>query len=81
MKKIIATPLAPKAVGPYSQAVELNGTLYVSGQLPADPETGALAEGICHRQHRQLRSTGQQRHGCGKDDCYLFHMELVFPVN
>ena len=34
MKKIIASPLAPKAVGPYSQAVENDGTLYVSGQLP-----------------------------------------------
>ena len=58
MKKIIATPLAPKAVGPYSQAVELNGTLYVSGQLPADPETGALAEGIEAQTRRSLDNIG-----------------------
>ncbi|MBO4570616.1 MAG: RidA family protein [Bacteroidales bacterium] len=58
MKKIIATPLAPKAVGPYSQAVELNGTLYISGQLPADPETGALAEGIEAQTRRSLDNIG-----------------------
>lgn len=46
MKKIIASPLAPKAVGPYSQAVENNGTIYVSGQLPIDGTTGQMAEGI-----------------------------------
>ena len=46
MKKIIASPLAPKAVGPYSQAVECGGTLYVSGQLPIDASTGKMAEGI-----------------------------------
>ena len=39
-KEIIATPNAPKAVGPYSQAVKANGFLYVSGQLPIVPETG-----------------------------------------
>lgn len=46
MKKIIASPLAPKAVGPYSQAIENNGTIYVSGQLPIDGATGKMAEGI-----------------------------------
>ena len=46
MKKIINTSSAPKAVGPYSQAVEANGTLYISGQLPVDPLTGAMPEGI-----------------------------------
>lgn len=46
MTKIIASPLAPKAVGPYSQAVENNGTIYVSGQLPIDGTTGQMAEGI-----------------------------------
>ena len=46
MKKIIASPLAPKAVGPYSQAVEAGGTLYVSGQLPIDGATGTMPEGI-----------------------------------
>ena len=46
MKKIIASPHAPKAVGPYSQAVEAGGTLYVSGQLPIDGATQKRAEGI-----------------------------------
>jgi 2-iminobutanoate/2-iminopropanoate deaminase len=40
MKRIINTDKAPAAVGPYSQAVEVNNTLYVSGQIPIDPETG-----------------------------------------
>lgn len=46
MKKIIASPLAPKAVGPYSQAVEAGATIYVSGQLPIDVRSGKMAEGI-----------------------------------
>ena len=54
MKKIIASPLAPKAVGPYSQAVESNGTLYVSGQLPSNAETGAMAEGIEEQTRQSL---------------------------
>jgi len=45
MKRIIETKNAPAAVGPYSQAVEANGTLYISGQLPIDPKTGKLVEG------------------------------------
>ena len=46
MKKIISSEHAPKAVGPYSQAVEVNGTLYISGQLPINPETGKMPETI-----------------------------------
>lgn len=46
MKRIIVTEKAPAAIGPYSQAVELNGTLFVSGQLPVNPETGEMPEGI-----------------------------------
>ncbi len=45
MKKIIATELAPKAIGPYSQAVIYNGLAYLSGQIPLDPATGQLVEG------------------------------------
>ena len=58
MKRIIATPDAPKAVGPYSQAVELNGTLYLSGQLPVDPATGRMAEGIEAQTRQALRNIG-----------------------
>ena len=39
-KRIINTPKAPAALGPYSQAIEVNGTLYISGQIPFVPETG-----------------------------------------
>ncbi len=46
MKKIITSPLAPKAVGPYSQAVETNGTLYISGQLPVNGADNSVPEGI-----------------------------------
>lgn len=45
MKKIIATPNAPAAIGPYSQAVEANGMLFVSGQIPLDPTSGKMIEG------------------------------------
>lgn len=46
MKKIISSPLAPAAVGPYAQAVLAGDTLYISGQLPLIAATGKLAEGI-----------------------------------
>lgn len=44
MKKIIYTSKAPAAVGPYSQAVEANGMLFISGQIPINPETGKVVE-------------------------------------
>lgn len=53
-KKVIASPLAPKAVGPYSQAVEANGTLYVSGQLPIDAQTGEFPAGGVKEQLLQI---------------------------
>lgn len=46
MKRTIASPAAPAAIGPYSQTVELNGTLFVSGQLPVNPATGEMPDGI-----------------------------------
>ena len=45
MKKQINTAAAPAAIGPYSQAIEANGIVFVSGQLPIGPATGAFAEG------------------------------------
>jgi 2-iminobutanoate/2-iminopropanoate deaminase len=44
MKKIISTENAPQAIGPYSQAVAANGFVFVSGQIPIDPKTGAMVE-------------------------------------
>ena len=46
MKKTIVTDKAPAAIGPYSQAIEVNGFLYASGQIPIIPETGEIAVGI-----------------------------------
>jgi len=51
--KAINTTHAPAAIGPYSQAVEANGFVYVSGQLPIDPSTGAFAEGGIQAEARQ----------------------------
>lgn len=51
--KAIHTSNAPKAVGPYSQAIEHNGTLYVSGQIPFDPKTGKCAGDNIKTQTRQ----------------------------
>lgn len=58
MKKVIATPNAPKAVGPYSQAIEVNGTLYVSGQIPVNPENGKVAENIADQTRQSLKNIG-----------------------
>lgn len=45
MKEALSTNKAPAAIGPYSQGIKSNGTVYVSGQLPIDPATGEFAEG------------------------------------
>lgn len=70
MKKIIASPHAPKAVGPYSQAVETAGTLYVSGQLPIDGQTGRMAEGIEAQTRQSLTNLGHilREAGCGYEN-------------
>ncbi len=54
MKKIIQTKYAPPAVGPYSQAVESRGVLFVSGQLGIDPETGSMVSGGIREQTERL---------------------------
>ena len=53
MKKIIATEKAPGAIGPYSQGIEANGFVFVSGQLPVDPETGAFPKDCISAQTKQ----------------------------
>lgn len=50
MKKEIRTDYAPKAIGPYSQAVRVGNTVYASGQLPVDPQTGKIVEGTVAEQ-------------------------------
>ncbi len=54
MKKIISTQNAPKAIGPYSQAIETNGTLYISGQIPVNPATGKVVDGGIKEQTDQV---------------------------
>ena len=56
MKKIISTTNAPAAIGPYSQANFANGILYISGQIPVNPETGKLVEGIEKETHQLMKN-------------------------
>lgn len=60
MKRIIETDRAPQAIGPYSQATEINGTLYISGQIAIDPYTGRLIDGdIGAQTDLVLKNTGE----------------------
>lgn len=54
MKEIIATPNAPKAAGPYSTAVRQNGFVFLSGQIPLDPNTGELVTGSIEDQTERV---------------------------
>lgn len=54
MKEIISTEKAPGAIGPYSQAVKGNGMLFLSGQLPINPETGIIPESISDQTRQSL---------------------------
>ena len=57
MKKVVSTANAPAAIGPYSQATVYNGTIYVSGQLPMDPETGEIVAGdISVQTHQAMKN-------------------------
>lgn len=70
MKKIITTVHAPQAIGPYSQAVEANGFVFVSGQIPLDPKTGNLVTGDVREQTKRVMENGKAvlaAAGCGMD--------------
>ena len=70
IKKIVATAHAPQAIGPYSQAVEANGFVFVSGQIPLDPKTGYLVPGGIREQVKQVMENGKAiltAAGCGMD--------------
>jgi 2-iminobutanoate/2-iminopropanoate deaminase len=54
MKKVIATTAAPGAIGPYSQAIDAGSFVYASGQLPINPETGAMPEGVAAQTAQSL---------------------------
>ena len=53
-KKVIATDKAPKAIGPYSQAIEIDNTLYLAGQIGLDPTTGKLIDGGINEQTNRV---------------------------
>lgn len=56
MKKAIATSAAPGAIGPYSQAISTGSLLFVSGQIPVNPETGEIPEGISAQAAQSLKN-------------------------
>jgi 2-iminobutanoate/2-iminopropanoate deaminase len=78
-KNVIHTDNAPKAIGPYSQAIEINNILYISGQLPLDPATGKIVEGGIKEQTHQvlknikaiLKEAGYNTNDVVKTTCYL----------
>ncbi|MRR20180.1 RidA family protein [bacterium] len=89
MKRIISTTAAPGAIGPYSQAVEANGTLYISGQVPIDPATGKIVEGGITEQTTQalknikaiLLAAGYTLDDVVKSTCLLSDMSDFKAMN
>ena len=86
MKKIIHTLEAPSAIGPYSQAVEHQGMLFVSGQIPLNPDTGNIEGDTIKPQTMQvlkniesiLKAAGYSMKDVVKTTCYLSEM-IYFP--
>ncbi len=89
MKKIIHTTKAPAAIGPYSQAVKANGTLYISGQVPVDPATGKIVDGDVTAQTNQvmanisaiLNEAGYSFSDVVKSTCLLANMSDFKAMN
>lgn len=89
MKRIISTPDAPAAIGPYSQAIEVNGTLYISGQIPVNPAIGKVVEGgITEQTHQVMKNIGAILKAAGysykdvvKSTCLLANIEDFKAMN
>jgi 2-iminobutanoate/2-iminopropanoate deaminase len=89
MKKVISTSDAPAAIGPYSQAVETNGMLFVSGQIPLNPANGEVTGATISEQSRQvlenikaiLSSAGYSIKDVVKTTCYLTDMNEFPKMN
>lgn len=89
MRNSIHTPLAPEAIGPYSQAIEVNGFVFASGQIPIDPQTGKLVEGDIQAQTRQalanagniLKAAGTDLGHVVKTTVYLDNMDDFSAMN
>ena len=60
MKKVISTTNAPAAIGPYSQAIEANGFVFASGQIPVNPETGDRGSGRAGHEKCEESSRGSR---------------------
>ena len=83
---IIRTEKAPGAIGPYSQGYTVGGLVFTSGQIPVDPATGAVAEGIAAQADQSCRNVGAILEAAGvgfdkvvKTTCFLADMG-DFPV-
>jgi len=79
--KVIATTNAPGAIGPYSQGMIVNGFVYTSGQIPVDPATGAIPEGITAQAEQSCKNVGAILEAAGtgfekvfKTTCFLADM-------
>jgi len=89
MKKIINSSEAPKAIGPYSQAVEANGMLFISGQIPINPSDGKVVEGGIKEQTEQvmkniaaiIKEAGYSFSDVVKSTCLLSDMENFSAMN
>ncbi|MFI3213880.1 MAG: RidA family protein [Eubacteriales bacterium] len=89
MIKTIDTKKAPAAIGPYSQGKVINGVLYSSGQIPADPETGAIVGTTIEEQAEQvmkniaaiLEEAGSSFDQAVKTTCFLSDMGNFVPFN
>lgn len=89
MKKVIFTSNAPAAIGPYSQAIEANGMIFLSGQLPVDPATGEFAPGGVAEQTTQcfeniksiLAEAGLTTANIVKTTVFLADMSLFAEMN
>lgn len=88
MKKVIHTDKAPKAIGPYSQAIEANGTLYISGQIPVNPATGKIPSTIEEQTEQVMKNIGAILEEAGysyenvvKSTCLLSDMANFKPMN
>ncbi len=89
MKKIINTEHAPKAVGPYSQAVEVNGLVFISGQIPINPQTSSIIDGGIKEQTEQvlknigaiLNEAGLNYSNVVKSTCLLSSMDNFAAMN
>ncbi|MBR6331308.1 MAG: Rid family detoxifying hydrolase, partial [Bacteroidales bacterium] len=88
MKKIINTSKAPAAIGPYSQAVLAGNTLYISGQIPINPATKEVPEGITAQTEQVMQNIKAILDEAGftfqdvvKSTCLLADMEYFKPMN